>query len=552
MIRRLLIENYILIEHLDIAFEAGLNIVTGETGAGKSILLGAISLLQGGRADVSALRDRERNCVVEGTFDLKGYGLAPLFEEYDLEYEDECVVRRVLSPGGKSRAYINDLPAPLTALRRIGERLVDIHSQHQTLLLGDADFQTGVVDSVSDAFALREQYALAYGKLKEARRALKAAEDEARRSRADEDYIRFQYEQLSGARLVNGEQEELESEQKALTHAAEIKEGFFLASELLGGGEDGVTVRLKNIRSALGRLTDVYPAAAEMGERVGNCLVELQDIQREAEGIAEEVNLDPERLDKVAARLDLLYGLQQKHQVQDVAGLIALRDEYGAQLNAITGSEELLSGLKRQIETLTIRATALAEKLTAKRRQGAATVEKAVREALRGLGMADAVLKIEIGRTPELTPRGLDEVRYLFCANRGGRMQPIEKAASGGEMSRLMLALKSLMAAHSQLPTIVFDEIDTGVSGAVADRMGEIIEALAGKLQVINITHLPQVAAKGRHHFFVYKETAGGQTHTRLRKLTEEERVAEIAQMISGSAVTEEAFAQARILLRGR
>lgn len=549
MIKRLFIENYVLIRCLDIQFEQGLNIVTGETGAGKSILLGAMSLLLGGRADGSVMKEKQENCIVEGVFDISGYGLESLFDENDLEYHSECTIRRVISPSGKSRAYVNDLPAPLPVLKKIGERLIDIHSQHETLLLGDSGFQMEVLDGVGGCDEILGRYIALYKALKERLARLNELEESARRSKADEAYIRYQYDQLADAKLTAGEQAVLEAEQKTLSHAAEIKEAFYTVTQIFSGDDNAVIPGLKTAFQALQKCREVFPPAAGIADRIESCRTELKDIDREAAGLYDKIGIDPEKLAHVDQRLDLLYGLEQKHAVQTVEELIAVMEQYKEQLHTIDSYEEQLSGLKKEIETLRSEAEKAAATLSGLRKKNAPVIEKQVTAMLRELGMPSSNFHIELSPSKELLSKGADVVRFMFNANKGGLLQPIEKAASGGEMSRLMLALKSLMATHSKMPSIIFDEIDAGVSGAVADKMGEIIARLSGHLQIINITHLPQVASKGKHHFFVYKENRGDSTHTHIAKLSDEERIREIAKMLSGTQVTNAAVEQAKALL---
>lgn len=549
MLKRLSVENYALIDKLDIAFAPGLNIITGETGAGKSILLGALGLILGNRVESGVLRDPQRNCVVEAEFDLSGYHLKELFETLDIDYEEPCLIRRVITPAGKSRAYVNDLPVQLTALRTIGERLIDIHSQHQTLLVGESHFQTTLLDSVAGHLPLLDQYRTRYEELNRLKRQYEELQREAEATSKDREYVNYQLEELQAANLHEGEQEELEALLEELSHAVEIKETLMWGSQLLEGDDEGVLTRLKSAEQSIGRLQSVYPQAEQFYQRLHSAVLDLKDLASEIAAEGDRIEADPARQEQTQERLDLIYSLQQKHKTDSVSGLLALQAEYTERLNSIDSYEERLTTLSQRIETLQAEARDMAAKITAERKKTAPKIEKHIMEQLSRLGMASAQLKIEISPADELRADGADVIRFLFTANRNTALQPIEKVASGGEMSRLMLALKALVVSHMQLPTIIFDEIDTGVSGAIADKMGEIVTALASQLQVINITHLPQVASKGDHHFFVYKEDTPSGTQTRIRELTADERVTEIAKMLSGSAVTQAAIDQARLLL---
>lgn len=549
MLKRLSVENYALIDKLDIEFAPGLNIITGETGAGKSILLGALGLILGNRVESGVLRDPQRNCVVEAEFDLYGYHLEELFDTLDIDYEEPCLIRRVITSAGKSRAYVNDLPVQLTALRAIGERLIDIHSQHQTLLVGESRFQTTLLDSVAEHLPLLEQYRSVYAELNEVKRQYEDLQREADATSKDREYVAYQLEELQAANLHEGEQEELETLLEELSHAVEIKEILMWTSQMLEGDDEGVLTQLKSAEQSIGRLQSVYPQAEQFYQRLHSALLDLKDLASEVSAEGDRIEADPVRQEQTQERLDLIYSLQQKHKKDSVSGLLALQAEYAARLNGIDSYEERLAELAQRIGVLQEKASKLAADITNGRKNTAPKIEQYVMEQLARLGMASALLQVDVHPAGELRADGADVIRFLFTANRNTALQPIEKVASGGEMSRLMLALKALVVSHMQLPTIIFDEIDTGVSGAIADKMGEIVTALGAQLQVINITHLPQVASKGDHHFFVYKEDTPNGTQTRIRELTADERVNEIAKMLSGSAVTQAAVEQARLLL---
>lgn len=547
MLRRLTVENYALIEKLNMELGSGLNIVTGETGAGKSILLGALGLILGSRTDTAALKDNSHNCVVEGEFEIAGYGLESFFADNDLDYSDQTTIRRIVAPNGKSRAYVNDLPIQIAQLKELGARLIDIHSQHQTLMLGNEDFRTRIVDVLADDGALLQKYVALYADMHTIEQELRVRRDEVARIRRDEEYLRFQYEQLASMNLRDGEVEELETEQSELSNTEQIGETVASAAASLGDEQTGVAVRLKAIEQALHKIKDVYPSAAEMAERVHTAAVDLRDAESFFASEYERIEANPERLEKVVARLDAIYSLQQKHRVGSVAELMALRDEFADKLSLIDNSANDLSELEQRLLETTKAAKAAAAKLSAARSKAAAELDKKVSAMLARLGMEGACFKAVIAPA-ELGSSGADLIDFLFASSSKLAPQPLERIASGGETSRVMLALKALVARNTKLPTIVFDEIDTGVSGRIADAMGAIIAELASTMQVVNITHLPQIASKGETHFRVYKDSEG---RTQIGQLSAEERVVEIAKMLSGTTVTEEAVAQARRLLQG-
>lgn len=548
MLRRLTVENYALIESLSLELSPSLNIITGETGAGKSILLGALGLLLGARNDGAAQKDPARNCVVEGVFDIGDYGLEELFERNDLDWQRETVIRRVVTPAGKSRAYVNDLPVQLTALRELGSRLIDIHSQHQSLMLADEGFRIAVLDNVAGLGGQLGSYRAAYAAMREAGAELAAARRRIEEAGRDREWLQYQVEQLDAFNLREGEQQELEEELRLLTHADSIREAMGMSLESLEDEQTGVLCRLKSVEHALAKVREGYGKAGEWADRLHAVMLELRDIDSELAAEGDRVEADPGRLQWVSERLDALYSLQQKHRVASSGELIALWNEFRTRLEAIATGEETLAELERAVERSRREAEAAAAVLTEGRRRAGAELGKGVDALLAELGMPGAEFRVEVVAAP-LSPGGGDAVRYLFSANRKMPLQPVEKTASGGEISRVMLALKSLVAHRSKLPTIIFDEIDTGVSGRIADAMGGIICRLAEDMQVVNITHLPQVASKGDTHFLVYKEETEEGASSRIRRLDSEERRLEIAKMLSGSTVTEAALAQARVLL---
>ena len=545
MLCRLTVENYALIEKLELALDGRLNIVTGETGAGKSILLGALGLLLGAKNDGSAMKDNTRNCVVEGTFSLEGLGLEPLFEELDIDYDNETIIRRVITPAGKSRSYVNDIPVQLVQLKELGARLIDIHSQHQNLILSSEAFRMQAVDVVAGCGELLTQYREEYNSWCEARRKLAVLTEEAAAARRDEEWVRFQAEELSAANLKENEIEDLEQEQAVLANADAIGATLGEINASFDSDETGVLQALKSAEMGLVRIKDSYREGEELAQRVRSTLLELKDIAATISADAERVESNPERLEQVDNRLAMLYDLCRKHGAEGVAELIALRDKFRAQLNAITHSDEQIAEMEREVEIFRLKASALADKLHEARTGAVALFSEEIGRKLSALGMPEARFEIEVRATEELRTTGRDEVSFLFSANKATSMQAVERIASGGEMSRMMLSLKALLASRMKLPTIIFDEIDTGVSGRIADAMGEIISELSQSMQVVNITHLPQVASKGEAHFVVYKENS----HTNIKRLSDQERISEIAKMLSGSQVSEAALSQAKILL---
>ena len=545
MLRRLSVENYALIDKLEMELDPHLNIITGETGAGKSILLGALGLLLGAKNDGAAMKDAARNCTVEGTFDLTGCGLEAFFAENDLDYAAETTLTRIITPAGKSRAFVNDVPVQLAQLRELGTHLIDIHSQHQNLILSSEEFRTSALDTVAGNGDLLTQYAAQYARMSALRRELASLREAAERGRRDEEWLRFQCDELTAAALRAGEQAELEEELALLENADRIGEALTGLRNALDSDETGVLTQLKNAENALGHLRGHYPTAGEFADRLHAVLEELKDIDASATAASERVDADPERLAKQSARLDALIALQQKYRVADEAELIALRDRSAAQLAAIVHSGEEIAAAEQALQEATATAEALADRLHKAREKAAGSFEKEILATLAKLGMSETIFQVALTPRSELDRTGRDQVQYLFTANARMTPQPVERIASGGELSRVMLALKALLARRMQLPTIIFDEIDTGVSGRIADAMGEIIESLSASMQVVDITHLPQVASKGSAHFVVYKRNG----RTEITRLSDDDRIAEIAKMLSGSQITQAAVAQARILL---
>ncbi len=548
--RSLYIQNYALIEKLDIRLENGFSVITGETGAGKSIILGAIGLLLGQRADLKAIRRGASKCIIEARFEVAAEGMQPFFEANDLEYEDECILRREVYASGKSRAFINDTPASLVQMKELGEMLIDVHSQHQNLLLNKEGFQLNVLDILAHNDGALSVYADCYGSWKKARQQLAMLVDRAERDKADEDYVRFQLKQLEEAGLTAGEQEELEQEVELLSHAEDIKAGLYRVGQDLSADEGGLLPLLSDCLNTMQSMRKVYPAAEELSGRLESSYIELKDIAQEVAGREEEIEFNPARLDEVNARLNLIYMLQQKHRVATVDELLALQAEYASRLSAITSSDDQIEDLKRQCADLYNKVKQQAAVLTKSRVAAAREVEKQMASRLMPLGMPNVRFQVEVGARQEPGIHGFDTVNFLFSANKNSTLQSISSVASGGEIARVMLSLKAMIAGAVKLPTIVFDEIDTGVSGEIADRMADIMQEMGGSnRQVISITHLPQIAARGRIHYKVYKEDNENETNSHIRRLTDEERVEELAHMLSGATLTEAALNNARALL---
>ena len=551
MLRSLYIQNYALIEKLDINFGSGFSVITGETGAGKSIILGAIGLLLGQRADVKSIRLGASKCVIEARFEIGAYGMRPFFEENELEYEDECILRREVYASGKSRAFINDTPASLVQMKELGEQLIDVHSQHQNLLLNKEGFQLNVLDILAHDEETLSAYQSLYREWKQAQQDLEELTARAEQDRADEDYVRFQLEQLEEAHLAAGEQEELEQEADTLSHAEEIKAGLYRADHIMMSDEGGLLSALKECLNTMQSLQKVYPSAGELAERLESTYIELKDISQDISNKEEEIEFNPVRLDEVNDRLNLIYSLQQKHRVSTVDELLALSEEYAAKLSNITSSDEQIEELKARCESLYNKVEKQAAVLTKARTAAAREVEKQMAARLIPLGMPNVRFQVEIGVRKEPGVHGADTVNFLFSANKNGTLQSISSVASGGEIARVMLSVKAMIAGAVKLPTIVFDEIDTGVSGEIADRMADIMQEMGDHdRQVISITHLPQIAARGRAHYKVYKQDNETETNSHIRRLTDGERIEEIAHMLSGATLTEAALNNAKALLK--
>lgn len=553
MLRSLYIQNYALIEKLDIRFETGFSVITGETGAGKSIILGAIGLLLGQRADVKAIRQGASKCIIEARFDISAYGMQSFFDENELEYEEECILRREVQASGKSRAFINDTPASLAQMKELGEQLVDVHSQHQNLLLNKEGFQLNVLDILAHNEDILADYRQAYTDWKLLEKELDELTVRAEQSKADEDYIRFQLEQLEEAHLAKGEQEELEQESETLSHAEEIKAGLYRIGQAFSADEGGLLPVLKESAAMLSSLQKVYQPATELAGRMHSTYIELKDIIDEISTQSEDIEFNPVRLDEVNGRLNLIYSLEQKHRVQTVEELVRLTEEYRDRLATITSFDDRIAALAARRDTQYNKVKKQAALLTKARTVAAREVEKQMASRLVPLGMPNVRFQVEMGLRKEPGMQGEDTVSFLFSANKNGALQNISSVASGGEIARVMLSVKAMIAGAVKLPTIVFDEIDTGVSGEIADRMADIMQEMGEQeRQVISITHLPQIAARGRAHYKVYKRDNDMETNSHIRRLTDEERVEEIAHMLSGATLTEAALENAKALLNSK
>lgn len=551
MLKQLYIKNFTLIDELNISLYPGFSVITGETGAGKSIILGAIGLLLGNRADSKAIKAGRDRCVIEAHFDLSRYGMQKFFDDHDIDYDaDDTIIRRELTAAGKSRAFINDTPVPLTCMRELGEQLVDIHSQHQNLLLQKEDFQLNVVDIIAqdaDQLKVYQKEYYAYRKAKELLEELKA---EIAKNRENEEFMRFQHKELDDANLQEGELEQLEQEAETLSHSEDIKTALYEADSALSGENDSILDKLKNATHQLENICDVYPSMADVAGRMQSSYIELKDIAQEISNSVDHVEFDPNRLDAINTRLDKLYTLQQKFHVETVTELIATRDRIAEQLSHIDNGDEDIEEKEKEVAALLAKAEKQAALLTSIRQKSAKAIEKEMKGRLIPLGIPNVRFEIAFAEKP-LSGNGADKVSFLFSANKSTQLQPVSQVASGGEIARVMLSLKAMISGAVKLPTIIFDEIDTGVSGKIAEKMADIMEEMGlQNRQVLSITHLPQIAAKGSHHYKVLKEETENGTISHMKELNSQERIEEIAQMLSGSDITQAALANAKELLR--
>lgn len=551
MLKQLYIKNFTLIDELNISLYPGFSVITGETGAGKSIILGAIGLLLGNRADSKAIKAGRDRCVIEAHFDLSRYGMQKFFDDNDIDYDaDDTIIRRELTAAGKSRAFINDTPVPLTRMRELGEQLVDIHSQHQNLLLQKEDFQLNVVDIIAQDTEQLKVYQKEYYAYRKAKELLEELKAEIAKNRENEEFMRFQHKELDDANLQEGELEQLEQEAETLSHSEDIKTALYEADSALSGENDSILDKLKNATHHLENICDVYPSMADVAGRMQSSYIELKDIAQEISSSVDHVEFDPNRLDAINTRLDKLYTLQQKFHVETVTELIATRDRIAEQLSHIDNGDEDIEEKEKEVAALLVKAEKQAALLTSIRQKSAKAIEKEMKGRLIPLGIPNVRFEIAFAEKP-LSGNGADKVSFLFSANKSTQLQPVSQVASGGEIARVMLSLKAMISGAVKLPTIIFDEIDTGVSGKIAEKMADIMEEMGlQNRQVLSITHLPQIAAKGSHHYKVLKEETENGTISHMKELNNQERIEEIAQMLSGSDITQAALANAKELLR--
>lgn len=550
MITHLYIKNFTLIDKLDIDFHPGFSVITGETGAGKSIILGAIGLLLGQRAETKQIKQGCDKCSIEAHFNLAAYGMKSFFDDNDIDYDaEDCIIRREIMASGKSRAFINDTPTSLTLLKTFGEQLMDVHSQHKNLLLQKQDFQLSTVDIIAENQALTAEYAECFSSYKKALQRVKALRQEIDDNLTQKNFLEFQYQELSAANLQAGELEELEQSAETMSHSEDIKTALYKADNALNNDDSGILTNLKTAVNSLHDIADVLPGARQLEERTQSCMIELKDIAQEIGHELDNIDYDPAELDAINSRLDKLYDLQKKYRKETIEELIEMRDELHAALENIENSDEAMEEAQRLADSLATQCGEIAGKLTATRKKAAKTIEKNMQESLKRLGMPNVEFTISISAT-ELGDNGQDRVEFLFSANRNVPLQPISQVASGGEIARVMLSLKAMISGTVKLPTIIFDEIDTGVSGKVAEQMAKMMREMGNSnRQVISITHLPQIAALGTTHYKVYKEDSNGTTSSHMIMLDHDQRVTEIAQMLSGSDITQAAVDNAKELL---
>ncbi|MBO7193447.1 MAG: DNA repair protein RecN [Bacteroidaceae bacterium] len=550
MLKHISIRNFALIERVEVDFSAGFSVITGETGHGKSVFLGAISMLLGQRSDAKAIREGADRCVIEGCFDISDFAMQGWFEENDLDYDSECIVRREVATSGRSRAFVNDTPVSVSQLKELGTRLVDIHSQHQNLLLGDRNYQLRVLDVLSGNKVLLGNYKERYDEYRALNGELKKLKEVLENSRRDEEWLRFQLEELEDAKLSEGEVEALEQEMSELSHAEEIQAALYGAYNGINGDENNLLQALRESSNFLSRISSHYAAASEMSERLENCYIELKDCCCEIEQRAERVQYSPDRLDFVERRLAMIYDLQKKHRVDSVSALMALAADFSSRLDKIECGDDDIRTLERRIDALGKELTSLAGEITKSRKESAMHLQKEMVAILVNLGMPMIRFEVDFATTDGFTSLGCDVITFLFSANSSSAPQPLCDVASGGEMARVMLALKSLVASNGSQPTLIFDEVDTGVSGVLAERMGRMMQQMGcANRQVLSITHLPQVAALGTRHYKVHKEETANGTVTDIIELAQQERVREIAQMMSGEVLTDAAMNAANLLL---
>lgn len=549
MVTSLVIKNYALIDNLNIDLEKGFSIITGETGAGKSIIIGAMSLILGQRADTSVINDNSRKCIVEAIFDVKNYNIKKFFNDNEIDYFEKTIIRREISPEGRSRAFINDTPVNLSTLKQITKNLIDIHSQHDSLELNKSSFQTEAIDLFSNNSQTLKKYQQNFNEFKKLNTELSDLQEKANKQKADSDYYQFQFDQINKADLNENEQEELEKEQKTLSHTEEIKSNLSKINFLLENDEHSTIGMLKDAAKSADNILNYLPKAQEISDRLESALIDLQDLANESEIINNDLELDPERLEFVNSRLDTIYNLQHKFNVSSVKELLKIKNDFSEKLHQISSFDEKIAQKKQEINNIKQKLIKLSEQLHKKRTENKKAFENKIISLLENLGIPNAKFTVEINKIDNFTSLGTDAVLFLFSANKNSQQQPVNKIASGGELSRLMLSIKYIISKSKTLPTIIFDEIDTGVSGEIAAKMGILLKKMSENLQIINITHLPQIAAKGNNHFLVYKKEKSDKTSTQIYKLNYKQRINEIAKMLSGTNITKSAIENAKELL---
>ncbi len=549
MLQSISIKNYALINKLNIEFSDGFSVITGETGSGKSILLGALSLVLGQRAEVNVLKDKEQKCIIESSFSIARYKLEQFFDDNELDYEEETLLRREILPNGKSRAFVNDSPVSVKILKELGFRLIDVHSQNQNLVIGSFEYQVGIVDTYAGNSVILREYQECFDQFQKLKQELRKQEELALKEKADLDYFQFQLEQLIDAKLVAGEQIEMEAELETLTHAEEIKNGLVKAFENLSEGEFPIVAQLKETRSAIAQIQKVFPDAESFFERLDSAYIELQDLAQELDRSNESVEFDPSRIEFLNQKLDGIYSLQQKHHVNSVEELIQIQEELTQKVDKIVSGDDFIDDLKKQLKIQGEVLLKSAEKLTDTRVKVIPAIEKTIVSQLVQLGIPNANFKIDTTIREDFQYLGRDYLSFLFSANKNGHIEEVQKVASGGELSRLMLSIKYLISSSTALPSIVFDEIDTGVSGEIAAKMGTMMNKMAENIQVISITHLPQIAGKGKNHYKVYKADDELETYSNIVLLDHQSRIEELAKMLSGADLTQAALENAKVLL---
>ncbi len=557
MLKELHIRNFALIDRLDIDFESGFSVITGETGAGKSIVLGAIGLLMGQRADTKAIKTGEQKCSIEAHFNLSAYDMQEWFDGNEIDFDaDDCIIRRELTASGKSRGFINDTPATVHQMKELGEMLMDVHSQHQNLLLQKEDFQLNTVDIIANNTKERDEYVKAFRELHAAEKTLAELKASISSNQKNEEFMRFQLDELTAANLVDGEQEELEQEQESASHTEDIKSALYEADTLLNGDNNDIISNLKQVCSSIDSITSVFPQVNELSERLESAYIEIKDIASDISNALDDVEFDPAKLEYINSRLDTFYSLEKKYQKDSIAELIEERDRLQQAIDAIDNSDEELKEQTAKVAALQKKAQQLADVLTKTRTKAAKTVEEEIHKRLTALGMPNVQFAVELttnkaNDSTHLTKDGQDKIAFMFSANKGMALRPVSQVASGGEIARVMLSLKAMISGAVKLPTIIFDEIDTGVSGKIAEKMADIMKEMGeANRQVISITHLPQIASKGSFHYKVEKHDTDNGTTSLMRRLSEEERIHEIAQMLSGENITDAALTNARELLK--